>query len=72
MEVSELINFLSKFDSSTRVMLKGYEEGYDDLKEVKEKDVVLNFYNDWWNGEHEALEKTAFKKFKSVKAVILK
>ena len=71
MKVSELINFLSKFDPSTRVMLKGYEEGYDDLKEVKEKDVVLNFYNDWWNGEHEALKKTAFKKFKSVKAVIL-
>jgi len=72
MEVSELINFLSKFDPSTRVMVKGYERGYDDLKDVKEKDVVLNVNDEWWYGKHEVLEKVSKGNNKeSIKTIIL-
>lgn len=72
MEVSELINFLSKFEPSTRVMVRGYERGYDDLKDVKEKDVVLNVNNEWWYGKHEILDRVPKGNNKeTIKAIIL-
>lgn len=72
MKVSELINFLSKFDPSTRVMVRGYEGGYDDLEDVKEKDVVLNVHDEWWYGKHEVLDQVLKGNSKeTIKTIIL-
>jgi len=72
MEVSELINFLSKFEPSTRVMVRGYEGGYDDLVSAKLKDVVLDVYDEWWYGKNEVLEQVSKGNSKeSIKTIIL-
>ncbi len=72
MEVSELINFLSKFEPSTRVMVRGYEGGYDDLVSAKLKDVVLDVYDEWWYGKNEVLEQVPKGNNKeSIKTIIL-
>ncbi len=60
MNVAELIEKLKNFPPESRVVVEGYEEGYDDVKEVKVISVRLNAYEEEWRGPH--------KKSKSVKA----
>ena len=43
MTISELIEQLKKYPSDTRVIIPGYEGGYDDIKEIQEEAIVLNF-----------------------------
>lgn len=53
MTVAELIEQLKKQPSNARVVVEGYEDGFDDLVEVKEILLELNHYEEWYYGEHE-------------------
>ena len=54
MNVKELIELLGKYPSATRVVVQGYEDGYDDLepKQLSKVKVALNVGHDTWQGIH--------------------
>ena len=57
MTVKELIFILSQIeDKDTRVVIKGYEGGYDDLVFADNTplilDIALNVNPEWWYGDH--------------------
>ena len=57
MKVKELIEQLSKQDPEMRVVVSGYECGYDELKELTKVGIAKNTKKEekWWEGEfHEA------------------
>ena len=42
MTISELIEQLKKYPSDMRVIIHGYEGGYDDINHFKEQEIILN------------------------------
>ena len=52
MTIKELIQHLQKHPSDTRVVVSGYEDGYNDIIEVKEVILQLNTYTEWYYGQH--------------------
>jgi hypothetical protein len=57
MKVKELIERLTKEDPEMRVVVKGYECGYDELEELIKVGITKNNKKEdkWWEGEfHEA------------------
>ena len=61
MTVQELIDQLSQLDPNQLVLVCGYEGGFTDIKSITDEKIVLNYYGDWWEGPHEALERTSEK-----------
>lgn len=53
MNVKELIERLRLEDPNMRVVIQGYEQGYDEVKTVEHAKIVPNTEEDrpWWNGE---------------------
>ena len=61
MNVKELINLLSKEDPRMRVVIQGYEQGYDEVHSAEYTNIVPNTKKDrpWWDGEfNDTLDKT--------------
>jgi hypothetical protein len=57
MTVSELIQQLSELDPNLRVMVSGYEGGYDDCFGVTNpKEFALDVNTAWYYGSHEESE----------------
>jgi hypothetical protein len=58
MKVKELIEKLQQLDGELTVYRYGFNNvGYDDIKDVKElKNIILNFNDDGYVGDHELLE----------------
>ncbi len=56
MTVKELKQRLNSFSNDALVMVKGYEEGYNDLDEIRELKIKLNVYEHWYEGAHEESE----------------
>ena len=57
MTVKELIEQLQTLDPESRVFVRGYEAGYDDINSVKLNKMVLDVNNVWYYGKHDTLEK---------------
>jgi hypothetical protein len=57
MTVKELIEQLQTLDQDSRVFVRGYEAGYDDINVVKASQIVLNVNNVWYYGKHDTLER---------------
>ena len=55
MTVAELMRLLETFPPDLRVMVQGYEDGYDDLEPrfIKAANVRLNVYAAWYDGRHD-------------------
>ena len=53
MTVQELINRLSQLPPETRVVVEGYETGYNDILEFKGLLLTLDRGENWWDGQHE-------------------
>ena len=58
MTIKELISILSQIeDQNLRVVIKGYERGYDDIVFPDNTplivDLALNVNPEWWYGNHE-------------------
>ena len=55
MTAIELIKILQEFPENTKVLVEGYETGYDDIPSVDE---IVVYYRDvdWWDGNYEETE----------------
>lgn len=54
MTVSELIELLQEYPANLRVVVNGYEEGYDDLssEQISSAKISLNTGKHHWEGQH--------------------
>ena len=54
MTVNELIQLLNGYQPDLRVVVNGYEEGYDDLspEQIRVVRVALNTGQNRWEGQH--------------------
>jgi hypothetical protein len=52
MTVAELIERLQKFPPETRVVVAGYEDGFNDVKWVEGLDIALNVHTEDYYGAH--------------------
>ena len=57
MTVKELIEQLQTLNQDSRVFVRGYEAGYDDINVVKASRIVLNVNSVWYYGKHDTLER---------------
>lgn len=74
MTIKELIEKLSQIeDQNTRVMIKGYDVGYDDISDnFRVVNMALNVHPEWFYGDHEMVsENHNYKDKEIVKAIVL-
>ena len=76
MTVDELIRVLAKYPPDLRVVVNGYEDGYDDLttERISLKKIALETGKHRWEGRHgdvDGLASSRNKKGEVVKAVVL-
>lgn len=53
MTVLELIQHLQLLSPETKVLVRGYEEGYNDILQLKPVSVMPKVNAFWWDGEYE-------------------
>lgn len=57
MTVAELIQALELVEDKTqRVVVRGYEGGYNDVNELESLQIYLDYYFEWFYGKHESDE----------------
>lgn len=56
MNVKELIEILEKYPPDMRVVVEGYEDGYDDITIIKELSIKLNANKEFYYGAHAEIE----------------
>jgi hypothetical protein len=56
MNVEELIKYLQAYPSHARVVVPGYEGGYDDITLVKEISIKPTADSKWYYGRYEKAE----------------
>ncbi len=52
MTVSELISKLKNLPPDLKVVVRGYEDGYNEIITLKNKSIALNGVAAWWDGEY--------------------
>jgi hypothetical protein len=58
MNVIELIELLKKQNPYKRVVISGYESGYDDITSIGDIDLVLDVHTALYYGKHDTPEKS--------------
>ena len=53
MTIKELTALLSQYPPDTRVVVAGYEGGFNDITIHKIIHLELDANKEWWNGQHE-------------------
>ncbi len=53
MTTLQLIQLLQSFPPSTKVVVRGYENGYNDILKLIEIKIKPNAESAWYNGEYE-------------------
>ena len=72
MKVKELIELLQQHDQESRVVIPGYEGGFDDIFHVSPSNICLNVYHQWYYGDHETVKEAVnHRDYEIEKAVIL-
>jgi len=56
MTVSELIEELCKHSGNIRVVIRGYEDGVDDIQTLKILKLKLDTNKQWYYGKHSVAE----------------
>lgn len=57
MTIKELINRLQQIQNQDiKVVVTGYESGFDDIKDPKFISVYKKLNNEWWDGEYEQVD----------------
>lgn len=56
MTTQELILLLGQYPPDTRIVVTGYEGGYNDITTTKTVLLQINAHTDWWMGQHGATE----------------
>ncbi|MBK9017656.1 MAG: hypothetical protein IPM82_28420 [Saprospiraceae bacterium] len=59
MTVKELIELLVQYPQQARVVVAGYEGGYNDILKLNPIPLQLNAHAEWWYGQHERSEEGA-------------
>ncbi|MYB42510.1 MAG: hypothetical protein F4X76_10055 [Chloroflexi bacterium] len=56
MNVRQLMTLLATYPPDLRVVVNGYESGFDDVESerVSVTSIVLDVGDDWWDGRHAA------------------
>ena len=74
MTIAELIRILQTHPPDMRVVVDGYEEGYDDLDEglVAACEIRLDAGENWWEGQHRDAEDAPTEGSAIVKALALR
>ena len=52
MTATELINNLQKLPPDTRIVVSGYEDGFNDIIELKKVRIKKDVYEHWYEGAH--------------------
>lgn len=52
MTAGELIYELQKLSSDTRILVRGYEDGYNDILKLIPVKIKLNVSEHWYEGQH--------------------
>lgn len=52
MIIEELIQQLQRYPKNSRVIVQGYEGGYDDVTIVREISIQPNTSHEWYNGKY--------------------
>ncbi len=53
MNVNQLIKRLQMYPPDLRVVVRGYEGGYDDVNNFEQLKIVLDYHSEWYYGKHE-------------------
>jgi hypothetical protein len=53
MLIKELIEELKKYPQDSRVVVQGYEEGYNDITAISQLKIALNVHKEDYYGAHE-------------------
>jgi hypothetical protein len=53
MTVNELIKMLQTYHGDMRVVVSGYEGGYNDIKNIAQIELNLDVNKEWYYGPHE-------------------
>ena len=52
MTASELISELNDLPPENKIVARGYENGYNDIIELKNRKITINKERNWWEGEY--------------------
>ena len=52
MTASELIRKLNDLPPEIKIVVRGYENGYNDIIMLKNRKITINKERNWWNGEY--------------------
>ena len=53
MNVGQLIEQLKNYPQDLRVVVRGYEGGYNDVDTFEKLKIVLDYHSAWYYGKHE-------------------
>jgi hypothetical protein len=56
MNVDQLIKRLQMYPPDLRVVVRGYEGGYNDVDQFENLKIVLDYHSAWYYGKHEDVE----------------
>lgn len=59
MIIEELIKQLQRYPKNSRVVVQGYEEGYDEITTLMEISIRPNPSHEWYNGRYESSDNAA-------------
>lgn len=52
MTASELIRKLNDLPPEIKIVVRGYENGYNDIIRLKNRKITINKESNWWEGEY--------------------
>ena len=52
MNASELIRKLNDLPPETQIVVRGYENGYNDITMLMNRKITINKERNWWDGEY--------------------
>ena len=67
MNVDQLIKRLQMYPPDLRVVVRGYEGGYNDVDTFENLKIVLDYHSAWYYGKHEDVECLYGKNYKQLK-----
>ncbi len=52
MTAAELIDLLKTFSPDTKIVIRGYEDGYNDILKIRDIKIKPNENSNWYDGEY--------------------
>ncbi len=61
MNVGQLIEQLKNYPQDLRVVVRGYEGGYNDVDQFETMKIVIDFNEEWYYGKHYPYREIVFR-----------